>query len=86
MTVDLASAVEAFLQEQVRAGVGSDPNELANDLLRAIRSQQRLPFAVTPELEAWLLTSADKPVSPLKSEDFDAIRRRGRARTAFGSP
>lgn len=82
MTVDLARDVEEFLHEQVRIGVCAKPDELVNDVLRSVREQQRKPFEVTPELEAWLLNSAEKPVTPLKAEDFDAIRQRVRARTA----
>ena len=82
MIVDLAKDVEDFLHEQVRVGVCAKPDELVNDILRSVREQQRIPFEVTPELEAWLLHSADHPVTPLNSDDFDAIRRRVRARTA----
>jgi hypothetical protein len=73
MIVDLARDVEDFLHEQVRIGVCTKPDELVNDVIRSVREQQRKPFEVTPELEAWLLNSAEKPVTPLKSEDFDAI-------------
>ena len=81
MTIDLARDVEDFLQDQVRAGVCADASELINGVLRSIREQQRKPFEVTPELEAWLLESADKPATPLTAEDFDGIRQRVRART-----
>ncbi len=86
MTIDLARDVEDFLQEQVRAGVCADPGELVNDVLRSVREQQQKPFEVTPELEAWLLESADKPATPLTAEDFDAIRQRVRTRTQSGLP
>lgn len=85
MTVDLAKDVEDFLREQVSIGVCAKPDELVNDLLRSLREQQRKPFEVTPELEAWLLDAADKPATALQSEDFDAIRQRVRARTASGT-
>ncbi len=81
MTIALAKDVEAFLEEQVRAGVCADPSELANDVLRSVREQQRQPFDTTPELETWLLEAADKPASPLTKADFDGIRERVRART-----
>jgi len=81
MTVALAKDVEAFLEEQVRSGVCSDPSELVNDLLRSVREQQRTALQVTPELENWLLEAADKPSSLLLKEDFDGIRERVRART-----
>lgn len=81
MTIALAKDMEDFLQEQVRAGVCADASELVNDVLRSLREQQIKPFEVTPELEAWLLTSADQPVTPLTGEDFAAIRQRVRART-----
>ncbi len=80
MTIELAKDVEDFLQEQVRAGVASDPSELANDVLRSLREQQKQPFEVTPELEAWLLEAADQPATPLIGADFDGIRDRVRKR------
>ena len=81
MTVALAKDVEAFLEEQVRSGVCSNPSELVNDLLRSLREQQRATLPMTPELENWLLEATDKPTSPLLNEDFDAIRDRVRTRT-----
>jgi hypothetical protein len=80
MTIKLAKDVEHFLLAQVRAGVCADAAELANDVLRSVRRQQRRPFSVTPELEAWLLEAADQPVTPLIKADFDGIRKRVRAR------
>lgn len=79
MTIALAKDVEDFLEEQVRAGVCADPSQLANDVLRCVREQQRQRFEITPELESWLLESAEKPVSPLTKTDFDNIRERVRA-------
>lgn len=81
VTIALAKDVEEFLQEQVRTGACADASELANDVLRSLREQQRKPFEVTPELEAWLLEAADQPTTPLTRADFDAIRDRVRART-----
>ena len=81
MTIALARDVEDFLLDQVRSGVCADASQLVNDVLRSVRLQQQGPFEVTPELEAWLLESADKPVTPLTSADFDAIGERVRART-----
>jgi Arc/MetJ-type ribon-helix-helix transcriptional regulator len=81
MTIALAKDVEEFLEEQVRTGVCANPSELANDVLRSVREQQRRPFEVTPQLEAWLLEAADKPATPLTGADFDGIRARVRART-----
>lgn len=80
MTIALAKDVEAFVQDQVRAGVSPDANELVNDVLRSLREQQKLPYAITPELEAWLLEAAEKPVSPLTTSDFAGIRERVRSR------
>ena len=82
MTVALAKDVEDFLQDQVRTGVCADASELVNDVLRSLREQQQ-PIEITPELEAWLLEAADKPVSPLTRADFDALRERVRARLNF---
>jgi Arc/MetJ-type ribon-helix-helix transcriptional regulator len=80
MTVALARDVEDFLQDQVRSGVCADASELVNDVLRSVREQQRKLFDITPELEAWLLEAADKPATPLTKADFNAIRKRVRAR------
>lgn len=81
MKIALAKDVEDFLEDQVRAGVCADASELANDVLRSVRDQQRRPFEVTPELEAWLLEAAGKPTSPLTAADFEGIRKRVRAPT-----
>jgi Arc/MetJ-type ribon-helix-helix transcriptional regulator len=80
MKIELAKDVEEFLQKQVRGGVCAAPSELVNDLIRSVRDQQQRPFEITPELEAWLLESADGPATPLTRADFDAIRERVRAR------
>ena len=81
MTVALARDVEDFLQEQVRSGVCADASELVNDVIRLIREQRRrTAFEITPEMEAWLLEAADKPVTPLTKADFNAIRQRTRAK------
>ena len=76
--------IEAFVEEQVRAGVCPDASTLVNDVLRSLSEDGRRSFAVTPELEAWLLQAADSPTSPLTSADFDGIRER--ARTRQGRP
>ena len=78
MTIELARDVEAFLQEQVRAGACTSPNELVNDAIRSLRELQQMPFTITPEMEAWLLEAADKPCTPLTKNDFDAMRERAR--------
>jgi len=80
VTIALAKDVEDFLREQVRAGVAADPSEFANDVLRCVRDQQRKPFEITPQLEAWLLETADQPATLLTKADFDGIRRRARKR------
>ena len=80
MTVALAKDVEDFLADQVRTGVCTDASDLVNDVLRSLREQQRQAIEVTPELEAWLLEAADKPVAPLTRSDFDALRERVRSR------
>jgi len=80
MTVDLPKDVEDYLQEQVSAGTCSDPAELVNDVLRCLRDQQHKPFQPSPELEAWLLESAEQPATPLVKEDFQGIRSRVQAR------
>jgi Arc/MetJ-type ribon-helix-helix transcriptional regulator len=80
MPIALAKDVEEFLEEQVRAGVCANASELANDVLRSVREQQRKPFEATPELERWLLEAADKPATSLTGVDFNSIRERVRAR------
>ena len=64
----------------MRSGVCADASELVNDLVRSLREQQRKPFNLTPELEAWLLEAADKPTTPLTKADFNGIRERVRAK------
>jgi Arc/MetJ-type ribon-helix-helix transcriptional regulator len=76
MTIALNKDVEAFVEEQVRAGAGPDASTLVNDVLRSLSEQQQRPFTPSPELEAWLLAAADGPVTPLTSADFDGIRSR----------
>jgi Arc/MetJ-type ribon-helix-helix transcriptional regulator len=80
MTIALAQDVEAFVEEQVRAGVCPDVATLVNDVLRSLSENQHRPFATSPELEAWLLEAADSPATSLTPADFDAIRQRVRAR------
>jgi Arc/MetJ-type ribon-helix-helix transcriptional regulator len=85
VTIALAKDVEDFLGDQVRSGVCADASALVNDVVRSVRQLQQRPFALTPELEAWLLEASDKPVSPLTRADFDAIRERVRARVPFSA-
>jgi Arc/MetJ-type ribon-helix-helix transcriptional regulator len=80
MTVALARGVEEFLQDQVRAGVCADASELVNDVIRSLREQQHKSFNLSPELETWLLSAANQPVTPLTKDDFAAIRTRVRNR------
>ena len=86
MTVALASDVEDFLADQVRAGVCADASELVNDVLRSLRGQQQKSFEVTAELESWLLEAADKPVTPLTRADFNSNRERVRSRLNPSAP
>jgi Arc/MetJ-type ribon-helix-helix transcriptional regulator len=86
MNITLDQDVEEFLQKQVRAGVCAAPGEFINDLVRSVRAQQQAPFDVTPELEAWLLQTADKPSTPLTRDDFAALRERVRARVPASKP
>ena len=79
MTISLAGDVEDFLQDQVRSGACANAAELVNDVIRSVREQQKKPFQVTPELEAWLLEAADQPTTPLTRADFEAIRQRAQA-------
>lgn len=84
MTIALSKDVEAYVEEQVRAGVCPDAETLVNDVIRSVSQNQSRSFQVTPELEAWLLEAADSPSSPLTPADFDDIRQRARAR--LGNP
>lgn len=76
MTITLADDVERFLQDQVRAGACQNPSELVNAVLRSLRDLESSPFQSNPELEAWLLETADHPTTPLTKSDFDGIRAR----------
>ena len=80
MIIALTKDVEAFVEDQVRAGVCPDASTLVNDVLRSLSEHQQRPFATTPELEAWLLEAADSPATPLIPADFDGIRNRVRTR------
>jgi Arc/MetJ-type ribon-helix-helix transcriptional regulator len=80
MNIMLAKDVEDFLAEKVREGVCGNASDLINDILRAIRDQQAVPFSVTPELEAWLLESAEEPAPSLTNKDFAEIRKRVESR------
>jgi len=86
MTIELARDVEDFLERQVSAGACTNASELVNDVLRCVRELQLKPFDATPELEAWLLKSADLPITPLTRADFEAIRERVRARHPSTAP
>ena len=76
MTIALSKDVEAFVEEQVRAGVSPDASTFVNEVLRSLSKHRQLSFSATLELEAWLLQTADTPVSPLTAADFDDIRQR----------
>lgn len=80
MTIALTKDVEAFVEEQVRAGVSPDADTLVNDVLRSLSEHQHASAPVTPELEAWLLEAADAPTTPLTAADFESIRQRVRSR------
>jgi Arc/MetJ-type ribon-helix-helix transcriptional regulator len=80
MVISLDQDVLEFLQEQVRAGVCSSASEFINEIVRSVREGQRAPLEITPELEAWLLASADESTMPLTPTDFDGIRERGKRR------
>ena len=73
MTIALAGDVEDFLREQPRSGVRADASELLNDIIRSIREQQQNPLEFTPELEAWLLESADNPSETASSKDSQSL-------------
>ena len=81
MTISLDKDVLEFLQEQVRAGVCASASEFINDVVRSVREGQRAPLEITPELEAWLLASADEPTTQLTKTDFEGIRERVKGRT-----
>jgi Arc/MetJ-type ribon-helix-helix transcriptional regulator len=80
MTISLDKDVLEFLQEQVRAGVCASASEFINDIVRSVREGQRA-LEITPELEAWLLASADEPTTQLTKMDFEGIRERVKGRT-----
>jgi hypothetical protein len=76
--------------EEVRAWIDDfleDRLELTDDVKAKLDQSRREhqgknPFDLTPELEAWLLETADKPTTPLTKSDFTAIRERVRAKTS----
>lgn len=80
MTIALSKDVEAFVEEQVRAGVSPDASNLVNDVLRSLSEHCQSPFSANPELQTLLLEAADTPASPLVAADFNGIRQRVRAR------
>jgi Arc/MetJ-type ribon-helix-helix transcriptional regulator len=80
MTFALARDVEDFLQDQVRSGIRADVSKLVNDIICSLRKQRQKTFDLTPELEAWLLTAADKSLIPPTKTGFDTIRRFGLAK------
>ena len=82
----LAEEVEAFVAEQVRAGVSPSAVDLVNDAWRAWSLQVQKPCAVNGELEAWLLESVDAPQGPLCREHFAANREQVRARRSGYPP
>jgi Arc/MetJ-type ribon-helix-helix transcriptional regulator len=83
MTIALTKEVEAFVEEQIRAGVCPNASTLVNDVLLSLSEHRQRPFSATPELETWLLEAADSPTSPLTQADFDGIRQRAtQARSA----
>ena len=61
MTIALTKEMEAFVEEQVRAGVSPDAVTLVNEVLCSVSERRLRSFEVTPELEAWLLEAADAP-------------------------
>jgi len=82
MTVALTKEVEAFIEEQIRAGVCPDAETLVNDVLHSLSEHRQHPMIPTPELEAWLLEAADSPSTPLTHGDFEGIRQRARNQLA----
>jgi putative addiction module CopG family antidote len=80
MAIALTKDVEAFVEEQVRAGVCPDASTLVNDVLRSLSEHRQRPFETTPELEAWLIEAADRAATPLSAADFEGIRHRVRAK------
>ena len=76
----LAEEVEAFVAEQVRAGVSPSAVDWVNDAWRAWSLQVQKPCEVNGELEAGLLESVDAPQGPLCREHFAANREQVRAR------
>ena len=67
--------IDDFLEDQLEL-----TDEVKAKLDQSRREHAPKPFAVTPELEAWLLEAADKPTTPLLKSDFAAIRERVRAK------
>ena len=82
----LAEKVEAFVAEQVRAGMSSNAVDLVNDAWRAWSLQGQKPCEMNGELEAGLLESVDARQGPLVREHFAANREQVRARRSSYPP
>lgn len=82
MNVGVDKDVEEFLHEQVRTGATPSAAALVNEVLRALRIQRERPFAISPEVEEWLLAAASSPTTPLTADDFAALRERARTDSA----
>ena len=72
---ELRAWIDDFLEDRLEL-----TDEVKARLEQSRREHAQKPFAVTPELEAWLLEAADKPTTPLLKSDFEAIRERVRAK------
>jgi hypothetical protein len=82
----LAEKVEAFVAEQVRAGVSPSAVDLVNDAWRAWSLQGQKPCEMNGELEAGLRESADARQGPLGREHFAANREQVWARRSGYPP
>ena len=82
MKVELTKDLEAYVESQVRTGGYADAGEVLRDALRHLRDGRSWLDNDSPALEALLLEARNGAYTPLTSDDFEAVRRRLRSRSA----
>jgi putative addiction module CopG family antidote len=82
MKVELTKDLEAYVESQVRTGGYADAGEVLRDALRHLRDARSWLDNDSPALEALLLQARNGAYTPLTSDDFEAVRRRLRSRSA----
>lgn len=78
LNLSLSPDLQEFVEEQIARGGFSTAGDYISDLLNRARVEQ----AEQDRIEALLLQSLQTPARPMGPEEWDAIRREGRARLA----